>query len=420
MAVSAREPGLIVSGAVHAALLAATLVAFSDDAKFADAQESVPVEVVTDQQFNQIMKGEQSAKATQPRPRVDREAEKAETKPLPPLAEARKDTPTPPPPLKRIPDPGEDDKPEPPTPPERAAALPPPTPPLPPTPPVRPVAPEPPPPPPAPPRVEAPKPPPTPPAKAEDKPEPDEAEPIARPPPRPKLEAKPKEEPKPEPPAPPVKPRPPEPPKAEAKPKEPAPKPRFDEVAKLLDQRKREDEAKAARAAEKAKAAEQAKAAAQRPRSGEESDDKPSRFDPSAIARALSKEAPQRTASTGRERSATPSQGAPTASAQRMSPSMWGQLDGLLQEQYKRCWSYFGTAGARYIPQVRVTYSPDGALIGAPSLVNPPSDPNLQSLAESALRAVRRCNPLRIPSQFQPYYQNWKSRIVRFDPEDMG
>ena len=69
MAVSAREPGLIVSGAVHAALLAATLVAFSDDAKFADAQESVPVEVVTDQQFNQIMKGEQSASPqTSPHP----------------------------------------------------------------------------------------------------------------------------------------------------------------------------------------------------------------------------------------------------------------------------------------------------------------------------------------------------------------
>lgn len=99
---------------------------------------------------------------------------------------------------------------------------------------------------------------------------------------------------------------------------------------------------------------------------------------------------------------------------------MWGQLDGLLQEQYKRCWSYFGTGGARYIPQVRVSYSPDGALVGGPSLVNPPSDPNLQSLAESALRAVRRCNPLRIPAQFQPYYQQWKSRIVRFDPEELG
>lgn len=401
MAISAREPGLILSAATHAALLAATLVAFSDTAKFDEAQESVPVEIVTDQQFNQIAKGEQSAKAVQPRPRIEKEADKQEQKPLPPLAEARKDTPVPPPPLKRIPDPGEDDKPETAAPPERVAAAPPPPPP-----PPRPPQPETPPQP--QPRPEALKPPA--PAKAEEKPEPDEAEPVEKkPPPRPK-DLKPKETEAP--------PQPPEKPKVEAKPKEP-PKPKFDEVAKLLEQKKREDQAKAEAAKAQAKPADKPKPAS-RPRSGEESDEKPSRFDPTAIARALSHEAPQRTASTGRERSATPSQGAPTASAARMSPSMWGQLDGLLQEQYKRCWSYFGTGGARYIPQVRVSYSPDGALIGGPSLVNPPSDPNMQSLAESALRAVRRCNPLRIPAQFQPYYAQWKSRIVRFDPEDMN
>jgi colicin import membrane protein len=58
-------------------------------------------------------------------------------------------------------------------------------------------------------------------------------------------------------------------------------------------------------------------------------------------------------------------------------------------------------------------------LIGQPELLNPPSDPNLRSLADSALRAARRCNPLRIPAQYQPYYDQWKGRIVRFDPEDM-
>lgn len=398
MAVSAREPGLIVSGGVHAALLLATLVAFSDGRKFDDAQETVPVEIVTDQQFNQIMKGEKTAKQTQPRPRVEKEADKAETKPLPPLAEAKKDVPVPPPPLKRLPDPGEDDKPETPTPPEKVAALPPPPPPRPadPTPP----APQP------QPRPEALKQPA--PTKAEEKPEPEDAETIdKKPPPRPK-EAKPKEEPTPTPPTPP------------ARPKEP-PKPKFDEMAKLLEQKKLEDMAKAeaARTAKPEAKPTPSPKPPSRPRSGEESDDKPSRFDPSAIARELSKEAPQRAASTGRERSQTASLGSPTASASRMSPSMWGQLDGLLQEQYKRCWSYFGTGGARYVPQIKVAYAQDGSLIGAPSLINPPSDPNLQSLAESALRAVRRCNPLRIPSQYAPYYDQWKARIVRFDPEEM-
>jgi colicin import membrane protein len=35
------------------------------------------------------------------------------------------------------------------------------------------------------------------------------------------------------------------------------------------------------------------------------------------------------------------------------------------------------------------------------------------------MRAVRRCDPLHIPAIYQPYYEQWKGRIVRFDPEDM-
>ena len=99
---------------------------------------------------------------------------------------------------------------------------------------------------------------------------------------------------------------------------------------------------------------------------------------------------------------------------------MWGQLDGLLQEQYKQCWSYIGLAATRYIPQIKVEYAMDGSLRGQPELLNPPSDPNLRTLSESAVRAVRRCNPLKIPQQFVPFYDQWKGRILRFDPEEMA
>jgi len=134
----------------------------------------------------------------------------------------------------------------------------------------------------------------------------------------------------------------------------------------------------------------------------------------------LTKEAPQRKASTGRELQQEASLGSPTASAAKMSPSLWGQLDGLLQEQYKRCWNFVGLGGQKkYVPEIHVQYAQNGSLIGQPSLLNPPSDPNLRTLADSALRAVRRCDPLHIPAQYQPYYDQWKGRIVRFDPEDM-
>ena len=42
-----------------------------------------------------------------------------------------------------------------------------------------------------------------------------------------------------------------------------------------------------------------------------------------------------------------------------------------------------------------------------------------RSLADSAMRAVRKCNPLRIPAQFAPYFDQWKNRTLRFDPEEM-
>ena len=113
--------------------------------------------------------------------------------------------------------------------------------------------------------------------------------------------------------------------------------------------------------------------------------------------------------------------GSPTASAPKMSPSFWAGLDGLLEDQYRSCWSYLGLAtGAKYIPQVRVVYGIDGSLEGQPQLMNPPSDPSMQSLADSALRAVRRCNPLKIPEQYAPYYEQWKGRVLRFDPEEMA
>jgi colicin import membrane protein len=103
-----------------------------------------------------------------------------------------------------------------------------------------------------------------------------------------------------------------------------------------------------------------------------------------------------------------------------MSPSLWAQLDGLLQDQYRQCWSYLGlSVQKKYVPEIHVQYAQDGALIGQPALLNPPNDPALRGLAESAMRAVHKCNPLRIPAQFMPFYDQWKGRVVRFDPDEM-
>ncbi len=382
MKFSPSEPGVVVSAAVHAALLAFTLVAFTETPKFEDAQESVAVDVLTDQQFNQVMKGDKEAKPQdKPQVRADKQAEVEEKKP-PTEQQAKTDIPTPPPPLKRIPDPGQDDKPpEKPAQPQRVAAVPP-----------------------EPPKPEPPKPTPRPvePPKVEPTPEPPKRDAEAiEPPKRPQEPPKKVEPTPPTPPTPPQRPRPA--PNQEAKPKEEKP---LDKVAlaKLLEK------------------SDEAPKPASRPRSGDETSTTKTRFDANAVSQAISRENPSQRPSTAREASRTASLGSPTANAPKMSPSMWGQLDGLLQEQYKQCWSYLalGNGAQRYIPQIKVEYAADGTLVGQPSLLNSPSDPSLKPLAESALRAVRRCNPLKIPPQFMPYFEQWKARILRFDPEEMA
>ena len=90
-----------------------------------------------------------------------------------------------------------------------------------------------------------------------------------------------------------------------------------------------------------------------------------------------------------------------------------------MQEQYRECWNKLGFDGASYVPQIRVTYNADGSLASTPVLVNAPSDPSQKSLADSAMRAVQRCNPLKIPPQFAPFHAQWRARTLRFDPDEM-
>jgi colicin import membrane protein len=342
-----ENPGFAVSGGVHIGVLALALFSLSQSPQLDDAQESVPVEIFSAQQFNQIMKGEKKAARVEPRRRAEKIAELAEPSPQPSPSDAPKIVSAPPPPLKRQADPGEAERQEVPKPPEHGMASPPPR------------------------QAQEP-------AKPASKPLVNEAEETATP--EPAL------------------------PKPVEAPKKPAAKFKPDQLAKLLDQEKQKEKQKPAG----------------KPRSSEEAANPQQKFDPGDIAKFLNKEAPQRKQASGHDLSQVASLGSPAASAAKMSPSLWDQLDGLLQEQYKRCWNFAGLGGQqKYIPEIHVEYSQDGSLIGQPVLLNAPSDPNLRVLAESAMRAVRRCDPLRIPSQYQIYYDQWKGRIVRFDPEEM-
>ena len=88
------EPGFWVSGISHAALLAAGLFAYSASS-FPEAQEGIPVEVITENQFSEITKGDTKAKDVQPdpKPRADRVADTVEDREP---GEDKRDAPAPP------------------------------------------------------------------------------------------------------------------------------------------------------------------------------------------------------------------------------------------------------------------------------------------------------------------------------------
>ena len=248
----------------------------------------------------------------------------------------------------------------------------------------------------------APLPPPAP--KAETKAEPTPPSPPQPPPElRTAQEATPAPPPKPEPPPP--KPEPPRPPKPEPaptpkqadmprppeRPKEPAPeKPRPDPIAKALEHDKTEAKP-------------------------------PQRYDPNAIAKLIApKSSPASgAASAANVPSATP-QGLPRHDAPRMSVSMASALDAWLTESYLNCWTPPPAMpeGDVYVAEIKVVFNADGSLSARPILLNPPNDPAWKAHAESAMRAVRKCDPLHVPPEYAPYFEEWKIETIHFDPRD--
>ncbi|MCX8504659.1 MAG: cell envelope biogenesis protein TolA, partial [Beijerinckiaceae bacterium] len=96
MKINWSEPGVPLSAAIHAALLLATLIAFSNTPKFEDQPESIAVEMVTADELTKMTKGDKTVKEIKPDAKIkaDKVAEeeliKQET------ADAKKDIPTPP------------------------------------------------------------------------------------------------------------------------------------------------------------------------------------------------------------------------------------------------------------------------------------------------------------------------------------
>lgn len=185
------------------------------------------------------------------------------------------------------------------------------------------------------------------------------------------------------------------------------PEPEPDPIAEALkkEEAKRKEDAKK----EEAKKREEARRREEARKRDE------NKFDLDRIQTALlDKRAPQRQAVTGTLVNPTPSLGAPTANAPELSQS---EIDAL-RAQLMGCWNPpVGVAEAKdLIVIVRFALNRDGSVSGEPSVVNHGSNSLFQVAAESATRAVRRCQPFRLPAS---KYDAWRDVEVKFDPNDM-
>jgi hypothetical protein len=146
---------------------------------------------------------------------------------------------------------------------------------------------------------------------------------------------------------------------------------------------------------------------------------KPSRnFDPNSIAKLIG-QGKTPTAAPSQTATATP-QGLPHHDAPHMSMSMASALDAWLTESYLNCWTPPPGMpdGDTYVAQIKVVFNPDGSLSGRPVLLNPPSDRAWRAHAESAMRAVRKCDPLKVPAEYMPFFEQWKVETIHFDPRE--
>ncbi len=224
-------------------------------------------------------------------------------------------------------------------------------------------------------------------------------EPAPAPPPRPEpsppqKEERPQPPPKPVPPPPPKSvenaPEPPVRPKEPEKPAKEPEKPKPDQIAKALEREKGEPRPKPERV-----------------------------YDSNAIAKLIGQPKPSSTSTASSAGTATP-QGLPHHNAPRMSLSLASALDAWLTESYLNCWipPPVMPDGDVYVAEIKVIYNPDGSLSARPVLLNPPTDPAWRAHAESAMRAVRKCDPLHVPPQYAPYFEEWKVETIHFDPRE--
>jgi colicin import membrane protein len=139
------------------------------------------------------------------------------------------------------------------------------------------------------------------------------------------------------------------------------------------------------------------------------------KFDPKQVEALLDKRDATRMAAAAEVQNNAPSLGLASGEATRLSQNEFDAFRKRLEE----CWSPPpGVDSTTKLSVVlRVVFKSDGSVARAPDLVQAPASPLGPAMAESAKRAILRCQPFKM---LKPeHYDQWKDIEINFDPQYM-
>ena len=118
----------------------------------------------------------------------------------------------------------------------------------------------------------------------------------------------------------------------------------------------------------------------------------------------------------------TPPAPAAVEAPARMTSAQQAGFEAWLIKTYLGCWKPAPQPADAdlYVARVRLAFNPDGSLAKPAKLINPPSDPAFKPQAKSVMAAVQNCNPLPVPAQYRPFYEQWKTKTIHFNPQVAG
>jgi colicin import membrane protein len=139
------------------------------------------------------------------------------------------------------------------------------------------------------------------------------------------------------------------------------------------------------------------------------------KFDPKRVEALLDKRDSTRVAAAGDTPHNAPSLGLSNGEAAQLSQS---ELDAF-RRRLEECWSpppgVDSTSKLRVL--VRVLFRPDGSVARPPEVVSGPASALGPAMAESAKRAILRCQPFKM---LKPeHYEQWRDIEINFDPQYM-